>query len=168
GAKEDQADTLRVVGTYGYMAPEYAMEGRFSEKSDVFSFGVLLLEIVSGRHNTSFNEEDQSLSLLGLAWKYWEEDKVLALVDPKISVRGFEVEVKRCITVGLLCTQELAKDRPTISTVISMINNEIVGLPTPDKPAFTERQTTTDTSSSGQSQKKNSVNHVTLTALEGR
>ncbi|KAI6703892.1 hypothetical protein NL676_013028 [Syzygium grande] len=168
GGKEDQADTLRVVGTYGYMAPEYAMEGRFSEKSDVFSFGILLLEIVSGRQNTSFNEEDQSLSLLGLAWKYWEEDNAQALVDPKISVGCFEVEIIRCIKVGLLCTQELAEDRPTISTVISMINNEIVGLPSPSKPAFTERQTTTDTGSSRQSQKKYSVNHVALTALEGR
>ncbi|KAK3429142.1 hypothetical protein EUGRSUZ_E00546 [Eucalyptus grandis] len=168
GGKEDQADTLRVVGTYGYMAPEYAMEGRFSKKSDVFSFGVVLLEIVSGRQNTSFNEEDQSLSLLGLAWKYWEEDNVLALADPKISVGPFGVEITRCINVGLLCTQEFAQDRPTISTVISMINNEIVGLPSPNKPAFTERQTTTDTGSSRQSQKKYSANHVTLTSLEGR
>lgn len=168
GGGENQGDTLRVVGTYGYMAPEYAMEGRFSEKSDVFSFGVVLLEIVSGRQNTSFNEEDQSLSLLGLAWKYWEEDNVLALVDPKISVGCFEIEIIRCINVGLLCTQELANDRPTISTVISMINNEIVGLPRPNKPAFTERQTTTDTGSSRQCQKKYSANNVTITALEGR
>ena len=49
----------------GYMSPEYAMEGRFSEKSDVFSFGVLLLEILSGRRNTSFYHDEQSLSLLG-------------------------------------------------------------------------------------------------------
>ena len=50
----------------GYMSPEYAMEGRFSEKSDVFSFGVLLLEIVSGRRNSSFYNDEQSQSLLGL------------------------------------------------------------------------------------------------------
>ena len=49
----------------GYMSPEYAMEGRFSEKSDVFSFGVLLLEIVSGRKNSSFYHDEQSMSLLG-------------------------------------------------------------------------------------------------------
>ncbi|XP_075667339.1 G-type lectin S-receptor-like serine/threonine-protein kinase At1g11330 isoform X2 [Castanea sativa] len=67
GSDEDQANTNRVVGTYGYMSPEYAMEGRFSEKSDVFSFGVLLLEIVSGRRNTSFYNDEQSQSLLGLA-----------------------------------------------------------------------------------------------------
>ncbi|THG06146.1 hypothetical protein TEA_018156 [Camellia sinensis var. sinensis] len=62
---EHQANTRRVVGTYGYMSPEYAMQGSFSEKSDVFSFGVLLLEVVSGRRNTSFYDDEQSLSLLG-------------------------------------------------------------------------------------------------------
>ncbi|KAL9384010.1 hypothetical protein Peur_024333 [Populus x canadensis] len=65
GRNEDQADTGRVVGTFGYMSPEYAMEGRFSEKSDVFSFGVLLLEIISGRKNTSFYGNEEALSLLG-------------------------------------------------------------------------------------------------------
>ena len=49
----------------GYMSPEYAMEGRFSEKSDVFSFGVLLLEILSGRRNSSFYRDEESISLLG-------------------------------------------------------------------------------------------------------
>jgi len=61
------------------MAPEYAMEGRFSEKSDVFSFGVVLLEIVSGRQNTSFNEEDQSLSLLGLVSCYKQRDHPISI-----------------------------------------------------------------------------------------
>ncbi|KAL3576884.1 hypothetical protein D5086_022167, partial [Populus alba] len=65
GNHEDQANTRRVVGTYGYMSPEYAMEGRFSEKSDVFSFGVLLLEIISGRKNSSFYGNEDDLSLLG-------------------------------------------------------------------------------------------------------
>ncbi|XP_062160839.1 G-type lectin S-receptor-like serine/threonine-protein kinase At1g11330 isoform X2 [Alnus glutinosa] len=65
GSNEDQANTKRVVGTYGYMSPEYAMEGRFSEKSDVFSFGVLLLEIVSGRRNSSFYDDEQAMNILG-------------------------------------------------------------------------------------------------------
>ncbi|XP_056159707.1 G-type lectin S-receptor-like serine/threonine-protein kinase At1g11300 [Syzygium oleosum] len=163
GGNENQANTQRVVGTYGYMAPEYAMEGRFSEKSDVFSFGILLLEIISGKRNTSFYEEDQFLSLLGQAWQLWNEDNILALVDPNIPVRCFKVELLRCINVGLLCTQERAKDRPSISTVISMINGEIVDLPRPKRPAFTARKITKDTDSSGQSQKTFSTNDVTLT-----
>ncbi|CAL0312012.1 unnamed protein product [Lupinus luteus] len=64
GGNQDEANTNRVVGTYGYMAPEYAMEGLFSIKSDVYSFGVLLLEIISGRRNTSFRHTDDS-SLIG-------------------------------------------------------------------------------------------------------
>ncbi|CAI9090991.1 OLC1v1025901C1 [Oldenlandia corymbosa var. corymbosa] len=65
GGKQDQANTSRVVGTYGYMAPEYAMRGEFSEKSDVYSFGVLLLEIISGRRNASFYHDEEILTLLG-------------------------------------------------------------------------------------------------------
>ncbi|KAI3437307.1 uncharacterized protein J3R85_005440 [Psidium guajava] len=168
GGNENQANTRRVVGTYGYMAPEYAMEGRFSEKSDVFSFGILLLEIVSGRRNSSFHEEDQCLSLLGLAWKLWNEDNALELVDPNIPVTSFAIELSRCINVGLLCTQERAKDRPSVSTVISMINSEIVDLPRPKQPAFTVRKITQDTDSSGQSHKTCSANEVTLTSLHGR
>ncbi|KAK3433246.1 hypothetical protein EUGRSUZ_D00792 [Eucalyptus grandis] len=165
GGNENQANTRRVVGTYGYMAPEYAMDGRFSEKSDVFSFGILLLEIISGRRNTSFHDEDQCLSLLGLAWKLWNEDNVLALVDPNIPAKCFEVQLLRCINVGLLCTQERAKDRPSISTVISMINMD---LPRPKKPAFTAKKITQDTDSSGKNPKTCSANDVALTVLQGR
>ncbi|PPD81868.1 hypothetical protein GOBAR_DD21196 [Gossypium barbadense] len=142
GGDENQANTKRVVGTYGYMSPEYAMQGQFSEKSDVFSYGVLLLEIVSGRRNTSFYNNKDDLSLLGYAWKLWREGNIWGLVDKVIleskSYSNNEKEIWRCIHVGLLCVQEYTKDRPTISTVISMLNSEISDLNTPKQPAFTQ------------------------------
>ncbi|KAG6755923.1 hypothetical protein POTOM_039331 [Populus tomentosa] len=144
---EDQVNTTRVVGTYGYMSPEYLMKGRFSEKSDVFSFGVLLLEI---------------------AWKLWNEGDITAVVDPAISDPCFQVEIFRCIQIGLLCVQEVAKDRPAVSTITSMLNSEIVDLPPPKKPAFVERQSSLDTESITQNQKINSINNVTISDLNGR
>ncbi|KAK2644258.1 hypothetical protein Ddye_019453 [Dipteronia dyeriana] len=167
GGSEDQANTIRVVGTFGYMSPEYIMEGRFSEKSDVFSFGVLLLEIVNGRRNTGFYHDDESLSLLGYAWKLWNENNTVALLDPVISNPCFLSEISRCIHVGLLCVQEFVKDRPTMSTVISMLNSEIVDLPTPKQPAFTERRNAREESFE-QIRKGCSINYVTVTATEGR
>ena len=74
------------------------------------------------------------------AWKLWNEGGITAFVDPAISEPCFLVEILRCIHIGLLCVQELAKDRPVVSTIISMLNSEIVDLPTPKKPAFVERQ----------------------------
>ncbi|KAL9384012.1 hypothetical protein Peur_024335 [Populus x canadensis] len=165
---EDQVNTTRVVGTYGYMSPEYLMKGRFSEKSDVFSFGVLLLEIVSGRKNSSFYDNEHSLSLIGFAWKLWNEGDIAAVVDPAISDPCFQVEIFRCIHIGLLCVQELAKDRPAVSTITSMLNSEIVDLPTPKKPAFVERQSSLDTESITQNQKINSINNVTISDVNGR
>ncbi|KAF3974281.1 hypothetical protein CMV_002375 [Castanea mollissima] len=93
GNNEDQGNTNKVVGTYGYMSPEYAMEGRFSEKSDVFSFGVLLLEILSGKRISSFYHDEQSMSLLGFAWKLWNADNIIALIDPTIYEPCFEMEM---------------------------------------------------------------------------
>ncbi|WCJ42990.1 G-type lectin S-receptor-like serine/threonine-protein kinase At1g11300 [Euphorbia peplus] len=167
GGNEDQANTKRVVGTYGYMSPEYAIEGRFSEKSDVFSLGVLLLEIVSGRRNTSFYESKEASSLLGFAWKLWIEGNPTALKDQILSDPSCEAEILRCINVGLLCVQELAKDRPNMSTVMSMLNSEIVDLPFPKQPAFAERQVELQTDSS-ESQKKCSANMITITGVYGR
>ncbi|KAG6639773.1 hypothetical protein CIPAW_10G125100 [Carya illinoinensis] len=170
GGNEDQANTRRVVGTFGYMSPEYAMEGCFSEKSDIFSFGVLLLEIVSGRRNISFHHDERAMTLLGFAWKLWDTNNIATLIDPMILEPCFEMEILRCIQyVGLLCVQDFAKDRPTVSIAISMLKSEIVGLPHPKQPAYTAIQVTPRTDqSSSHSQRVCSINNVTVTMVQGR
>ncbi|GER31667.1 S-locus lectin protein kinase family protein [Striga asiatica] len=170
GGKQDHVNTIRVVGTYGYMAPEYAIEGRFSEKSDVFSFGVLMLEIASGRKNTSFYSHEVSSNLLGHVWKMWKEGNVGDVIDRRIS--SHRVDIVRCIHIGLLCVQELPQDRPSISFVLSMLRSEIIDLPEPKQSAFVLNSTrsSTGTSSTQQSQKSSSIslNNVTLTMVDGR
>ncbi len=97
----------------------------------------------------------------------WIAKNIVTLIDPMISEPSFEMEILRCIHVGLLCVQELAKDRPTAYVVVSMLKSEIVDLPRPNKPAFTERQIA-DTESSQRSQKISSVDNVTITTVQGR
>ncbi|KAI3703552.1 hypothetical protein L1987_73707 [Smallanthus sonchifolius] len=82
---ETQARTERVVGTYGYMSPEYAIDGTFSVKSDVFSFGVLILEIVCGRRNTCSSFFDKTVNLIGYAWELWQQGDALQLQDPTLA-----------------------------------------------------------------------------------
>ncbi|KAK0580149.1 hypothetical protein LWI29_037093 [Acer saccharum] len=102
------------------------------------------------------------------AWKLWNENNIVALIDPVISNPCFHSEISRCIHVGLLCVQEFVKDRPSMSIVISMLNSEIVDLPTPKQPAFTERRNAGEESSE-QIQKRCSINYVTVTTvIEGR
>ncbi|CAL9013884.1 unnamed protein product [Prunus brigantina] len=81
GGKETESSTNTVVGTYGYMSPEYALDGTFSVKSDVYGFGVVLLEIISGKKNTGFYQSQQTFSLISYAWKLWTENKALELMD---------------------------------------------------------------------------------------
>ncbi|KAG5244719.1 G-type lectin S-receptor serine/threonine-protein kinase [Salix suchowensis] len=164
---ETQGNTNRIVGTYGYMSPEYAMEGLFSIKSDVFSFGVLVLEIVSGRKNTSFYHSD-SLNLLGHAWKLWSSNKASDLMDPTLGDPPSTSMLLRYINIGLLCVQESPADRPTMSDVISMIENENVALPDPKQPAFVAGRNVAEQGSLMSSAGVPSVNNVTITAIDAR
>lgn len=170
GGIEDQANTARVVGTYGYMAPEYAMGGRFSEKSDVFSFGVLVLEIISGRRNTSFYNDEMALSLLEYAWKVCNEGNFEVLIDERVSSPELLAEIIRCTHIGLLCVQEFPINRPTISNVLSMLGKEIADLPLPEQPAFTQKlgRNPPPHSSSQSQTMTGSSNDVTITVIEGR
>ncbi|TYH13538.1 hypothetical protein ES288_A06G146300v1 [Gossypium darwinii] len=132
---ETQGNTSRIVGTYGYMAPEYAMHGQFSIKSDVYSFGVLVLEIVSGQRNNCFRNGETVEDLISCAWKNWRQGTAMNIVDPTLR-DGSRNEMMRCIHIGLLCVQENVGDRPTMATVILMLNSFSVTLPMPSQPAF--------------------------------
>ncbi|CAI9087675.1 OLC1v1021810C1 [Oldenlandia corymbosa var. corymbosa] len=137
GADQLEAKTRRVVGTYGYMSPEYAMQGLFSEKLDVFSYGILLLEIISGKKCCSNYFNGTTLSLAGYVWGLWKEGKALDSVDPAMVDSCKPDEVARCIQIGLLCVQDHANDRPTMSKVLSMLCNETsIASASPKKPAF--------------------------------
>ncbi|XP_052110936.1 receptor-like serine/threonine-protein kinase SD1-8 isoform X12 [Arachis duranensis] len=160
---QTQAKTLRVVGTYGYMSPEYAMDGNFSVKSDVFSFGVMVLEIITGKKNREFYSDNDELNLLGNVWRHWHEGTALTLLDPSIGNSYTEAEVVRCIHIGLLCVQEHAEDRPTMSSVILMLSSETPSLPNPKTPGFSIKKNHPKTESSS-----SSVNQVTVTMLDAR
>ncbi|XP_071720928.1 G-type lectin S-receptor-like serine/threonine-protein kinase B120 [Rutidosis leptorrhynchoides] len=132
GGNQNEANTNRVVGTYGYMSPEYAMEGLFSVKSDVYSFGVLLLEIISGQRNNSFRNAD-STNLIRHAWKLWKEGKAEELIDVSIIESCNKIEALQCIHVAMLCVQSSAVQRPTMSSVLFMLEGENTSLPQPSE-----------------------------------
>ncbi|KAL1822002.1 hypothetical protein ACET3Z_008780 [Daucus carota] len=140
GDTETEANTARVVGTYGYMSPEYAIEGAFSVKSDVYSFGVLMIEIVSGKKSRFFNHPGHNLNLMGHAWMSYKEDKLSELIDESIRESVDQSEVFRVILIGLLCVQQYPEDRPNMSSVLMMLTSNI-SLPHPKQPGFfTERK----------------------------
>ncbi|KAG4394959.1 hypothetical protein GLYMA_20G137400v4 [Glycine max] len=134
---QDLGNTNRIVGTYGYMSPEYAMLGQFSEKSDIFSFGVMILEIITGKRSVNAYESHNVVEgLMGYVWRQWKDQEPLSILDSNIKERYSQMEVLRCIHIGLLCVQENLNDRPTITTIISYFNNHSLELPSPQEPAF--------------------------------
>ncbi|XP_050148463.1 G-type lectin S-receptor-like serine/threonine-protein kinase At4g27290 isoform X2 [Malus sylvestris] len=135
GGDQSQANTNRVVGTYGYMSPEYAADGTFSMKSDVFSLGVILLEMLSRKKNRGFRHPDHDHNLLGHAWILWIQDKPLELINKTFCDSCNISEVIRCFHVGLLCVQRVPEDRPSMSSVVLMLSSGDV-LPPPKQPGF--------------------------------
>ncbi|XP_057732254.1 cysteine-rich receptor-like protein kinase 29 [Arachis stenosperma] len=132
---QTQGNTNRVVGTYGYMAPEYIMQGQFSVKSDVFSFGVMVLEIVSGQKNSGFHKGEDVEDLISFAWKNWRDGTASNIIDHTMN-NGSRNEILRCIHIGLLCVQENLADRPNMASIVLMLNSHSLTLPVPSKPPF--------------------------------
>ncbi|KAK0599864.1 hypothetical protein LWI29_009286 [Acer saccharum] len=151
----------------GYMSPEYALQGLFSIKSDVFSFGVLLLETLSSKKNTGFYNTD-SLNLLGHAWELWNTDRAMDLKDPILENEATYPMLIRYINVALLCVQEIAADRPTMLEVVSMLTNEHIVLPSPKQPAFSYLKSLQNSAQPMNRPRACSVNNVTLSLIESR
>ncbi|KAJ0017999.1 hypothetical protein Pint_11841 [Pistacia integerrima] len=151
------------------MAPEYAMDGIFSVKSDVYSFAVLLLEIISGRKNTRFHLSEHDESLLSYAWKLWREGHALELMDPEMVQSCVPIEFLKYVHIGLLCVQEDPLDRPIMSSIVVMLVSDTIMLPKPAQPAFSVgRFVGKSDQASSTSRKGSSINEVTLSNVIAR
>ncbi|KAL7083374.1 hypothetical protein ACP275_14G157900 [Erythranthe tilingii] len=148
--EETHLNTFKISGTHGYMAPEYAIHGYLSVKSDVFSFGVLLLEIVSGRKNHDKFLGSEKADLLNYAWNLFQAGKSEELVDESLDKYNPE-EAILCVQLGLLCCQASVSSRPDMNTVHVMVSSDSFTLPKPGKPGIHGRVShwTSTTTSAG-------------------
>ncbi|KAI4324153.1 hypothetical protein L6164_023715 [Bauhinia variegata] len=167
GGDQIEGNTNRVAGTYGYMAPEYASDGAFSIKSDVFSYGILLLEIISSKRNRGVYHTNVSLNLIGHAWKLWKEGSAMELVDACLEDSFVVSEVLRYIHIGLLCVQQNPDDRPDMASVVVMLSSECA-LPRPKEPGFLMERASVIAESSSSKPTLSSTNEMSFTHLAGR
>ncbi|GMH24973.1 hypothetical protein Nepgr_026816 [Nepenthes gracilis] len=168
GGDKAGTKTRKVMGTYGYLSPEYAVDGHFSIKSDVFSFGVLVLEIINGARNRGFYHRGHGFNLLGHAWNLWNEGKTLELVDASMGDQFSRAQVLRCIHVGLLCVQQRPEVRPEMPMVLMMLNSENAVLPEPKQPGFYTERNLNETDHNSQWIKSGTSNELSVTIIEGR
>ncbi|PIA29290.1 hypothetical protein AQUCO_06100063v1 [Aquilegia coerulea] len=146
--QEDKSHISTVIaGTLGYMAPEYLAYGQLTEKVDVYSFGVLILEIVTGRQNNGTKNNDFSDSLIIAAWKHFQQGTTEKIFDPNMMLQNYsncsdiKNDICRVVHVGLLCTQEAPSLRPFMSTALQMLTNKDEQLPAPTNPPFVDEKT---------------------------
>ncbi|XP_070668772.1 receptor-like serine/threonine-protein kinase SD1-6 [Malus domestica] len=131
---ELEGNTRRIV-VATYLLNTYE-KGIYSMKYDVYSFGVLLLQMISGRKSTHYYGPNESMHLLEYACVSWKEDKGLDFIDPSLDDSSSSCKLLRCLQVALLCVQENADDRPTMLEVYSMLISDTQAVPTPTKTAF--------------------------------
>ncbi|GLT63598.1 hypothetical protein SLA2020_361540 [Shorea laevis] len=169
GLNESEANTNRVVGTYGYMSSKYVLHDLVSIRTDVFSFGVLLLEVVTGWKNTAHYHPDYPLNLTGYVCQLWNEGRQLGLIDPSMDGSCPHDEILRCIHIGLLCVQDHAVDKPTILDVVSMLSNKTIQLPEPKYPGvFITSKVEKEGSVLEVKQEICSINQVSILEMEAR
>ncbi|KAH1226301.1 Cysteine-rich receptor-like protein kinase 3 [Glycine max] len=165
---EDQSHlSTRFAGTLGYTAPEYAIHGQLSEKADAYSFGVVVLEIVSGQKSSELRADADGEFLLQRAWKLHVQDMHLDLVDKTLlDPEDYDAEeVKKIIEIALLCTQASAAARPTMSEIVAFLKcKNSLGQIRPSMPVFVESnfRTRAETSTSTGSSTSNATASISM------
>uniref|UniRef100_A0A5B6YQG4 Protein kinase domain-containing protein n=1 Tax=Davidia involucrata TaxID=16924 RepID=A0A5B6YQG4_DAVIN len=162
---EHEANTSRIVGTYGYVPPEYVKRGIYSTKYDVYSFGVLVLQIISGKKNTCLYGLHKNLNLLEYAYELWKDGKGMEFMDPLLNDASSTCKLMRCMQVALLCVQEKLADRPSMLEVSSMLKNETEAVPAPKRPAFSTNKDEDEENKFTLQEEICSVNIVTISQL---
>uniref|UniRef100_A0A803QCN9 Receptor-like serine/threonine-protein kinase n=2 Tax=Cannabis sativa TaxID=3483 RepID=A0A803QCN9_CANSA len=168
-ANQPHRTTEAPGGTLGYMSPEYS-QGIVSDKADVYSFGVMVLEILSGKKNTTTFPNSETRSIIAYAWELWTNDRGLEVMDPLLEdqTTAHIDMVLRYIHIALLCVQESAVDRPNISQVAMWLSNSHEDLPQPKQPAFLNSISTVNRNPIQNEPEIISTNFVTLSAIEPR
>ncbi|XP_042517869.1 cysteine-rich receptor-like protein kinase 2 isoform X1 [Macadamia integrifolia] len=165
-----------IAGTLGYMAPEYVVHGQLTEKADVYSYGVLILEVLTGRKNTTSMSSTVGHYLMSQVWDHYTSETLMETIDPALQGQCSEEQVVKVFTIGLLCAQASPSLRPTMRKVVEMLTNMTRDLPVPTQPpyinvkgvdAINEGSETSFLISSA-SRNPISTNQMSLSILQGR
>lgn len=116
--------TTRVMGTFGYVAPEYASTGMLNERSDVYSFGILIMEIISGRNPVDYNRPAEEVNLVEWLKKMVTNRNPEGVLDPKMLQKPTSRALKRALLVALRCVDPNSQKRPKMGHVIHMLEAE--------------------------------------------
>lgn len=127
------------AGTMGYLAPEYLQYGKATEKTDVFSYGVVILELACGRRPIEREWESQKMvNLVDWVWKLYSGGNIVAAADERMRGEFEESEMKRLLLVGLSCSNPDSSERPSMRRVLQILNNEAEPVVVPKKkPSLT-------------------------------
>ncbi|CAN1152225.1 Probable receptor-like protein kinase At5g18500 [Linum perenne] len=153
--------TTRVMGTFGYVAPEYANSGLLNEKSDVYSFGVVLLEAITGRDPVDYGRSSQEVNLVDWLKMMVGSRRSEEVVDPNIERRPSTRSLKRALLTALRCVDPDSEKRPKMGQVVRMLESEEYPIPREDRR---QRRAQGGNSIETESQKENSDSDCPLAA----
>ncbi|CDY26700.1 BnaA06g13220D [Brassica napus] len=133
GTDKTQTNT-GIAGTLGYLAPEYLIKGQLTEKADVYAYGVLIIEIATGKKNNAFSQGTSSV--LHSVWEHFKADTLKSSVDPRLKGMFTEEDALKVLEIGLLCVQSSVELRPSMSEIVYMLKNNDCKFDSPRQPPF--------------------------------